>query len=243
MSIFTIADLHLSTNQSTNKSMEVFGKRWLGYVEKLKKNWNAVVSPTDTVILPGDISWAMTLSEAAEDFRFLDGLNGTKIVGKGNHDFWWATMNKVQTFFEENQIETVKCLYNNAFLAENFVICGSRGWFNDQSLGGIPENTDYAKIINREVMRLRISLEAGKSYPDHLERLVFLHFPPLFREFRCEEIINVLKEYGIKRCYYGHIHGCYDQPSSFTDDGITYTLISADYLNFVPKLIVPKKNP
>lgn len=243
MSIFTIADLHLSTNQSTNKSMEVFGKRWLGYVEKLKKNWNAVVSPTDTVILPGDISWAMTLKEATEDFRFLDELNGTKIIGKGNHDFWWATMNKVQNFFEENEIKTVKCLYNNAFLTEDFVICGSRGWFNDQSLGGIPENTDYDKIINREVMRLKLSLDGAKVYPDELERLVFLHFPPLFREFRCQEIINVLKEYGVKRCYYGHIHGCYDQPSSFEDDGITYTLISADYLNFVPKLIVPEKKP
>ena len=240
MSIFTIADLHLSTNQSTNKSMEVFGKRWLGYVEKLRKNWNAIVSPTDTVILPGDISWAMTLKEAADDFRFLDELNGTKIVGKGNHDFWWATMNKVQTFFEENNIGTVKCLYNNAFVAEDFVICGSRGWFNDQSLGGIPENTDYGKIINREVMRLKLSLEQAKSYPPELERLVFLHFPPLFRDFRCEEIIDVLKEYGIKRCYYGHIHGCYDQPPCFTDDGITYTLISADYLNFIPKIIIPE---
>jgi predicted phosphohydrolase len=209
-------------------------------VEKLKKNWNAVVTPRDTVILPGDISWAMTLSEATDDFRFLDELNGTKIVGKGNHDFWWATMNKVQTFFAENHIESIKCLHNNAFAAENFVICGSRGWFNDQSLGGIPENTDYEKIINREVMRLKLSLEMGKNYPKELERLVFLHFPPLFKDFRCEEIIAVLKEYGIKRCYYGHIHGCYDQPSSFSDNGITYPLISADHLNFTPKIIIPE---
>ncbi len=237
MSIFTIADLHLSTNETTNKSMEVFGKRWQNYVEKLTRNWNALVTPADTVILPGDISWAMTLKEAKEDLTFLDSLPGFKIIGKGNHDFWWATLSKIHAFFEENDIHTVKCLYNNALLAEDLVICGSRGWFNDESLNGIPENTDYDKIIHREAMRLRLSLEDGKQYPGDLERVVFLHFPPVFREFRCEEILSVLKEYGIKRCFYGHIHGCYDHPNSFVEDGITYSLISADHLNFIPKKI------
>ena len=237
MSIFTIADLHLSTNASTNKSMEVFGKRWRDYVEKLKRNWNAIITPNDTVILPGDISWAMTLAEAREDLLLLDSLPGNKIIGKGNHDFWWATLKKTETFFEENEIHSIRCLYNNAYLVENLVICGSRGWFNDESLNGIPENTDYEKIVKREAMRLRLSLEDGKQYPEELERVVFLHFPPVFREFRCEEILNVLKEYGVKQCFYGHIHGCYDQPSSFMEDGITFSLISADYLNFTPKKI------
>lgn len=237
MSIFTIADLHLSTNESTNKSMEVFGRRWKDYVEKMKHNWNSLVTSDDTVIIPGDISWAMTLKEATQDLLLLDSLPGKKIIGKGNHDFWWATMSKIGSFFEENDIRSIRCLYNNAFLVEELVICGSRGWFNDESLNGIPENTDYEKIVNREVMRLKISLEDGKRFPVELERVAFLHFPPLFRDFRCQEIIHVLKEYGVRRCFYGHIHGCYDQPSSFLDDGITYTLISADHLNFIPRKI------
>lgn len=239
MSIFTIADLHLSTNESTNKSMEVFGRRWKDYVEKLKKNWNALVGPDDTVIIPGDISWAMHLKEAAEDLILLDSLPGQKIIGKGNHDFWWATLSKLNTFFEEHNIHSIQCLYNNAHLVEDLVICGSRGWFNDESLNGVPENTDYGKIVNREVMRLKLSLEDGKRFPEELERAVFLHFPPVFRDFRCQEIIDVMKEYGVKRCFYGHIHGCYDQPSTFSDDGITYELISADFLNFIPKKITP----
>ena len=148
-------------------------------------------------------------------------------------------MSKIGTFFEENNIHSIKCLYNNAFLTENFVVCGSRGWFNDQSLSGVPENTNYDKIIHREVMRLRLSLEEGKKFPTESERIVFLHFPPLFREFRCQEIIDILKEYGVTRCFYGHIHGCYEEASSFIDDGILYTLISADYLNFTPKKILP----
>ncbi len=239
MSIFTIADLHLSTNDSTNKSMEIFGRRWHNYVDKLKQNWNSLVRPSDTVIIPGDISWAMTLKEATEDFTFLNSLPGTKIIGKGNHDFWWATASKLNAFFAEHEFQSVKCLYNNAFLVEDFVICGSRGWFNDENLDGIPENTDYEKIVHREVMRLRLSLEEGRKYPETLERLVFLHFPPVFRNFRCQEIINILKEYGVTRCFYGHIHGCYDQPDSFANDGIIYTLVSADYLNFIPKKIFP----
>ena len=237
MSIFTIADLHLSTNVTTNKSMEVFGKRWKNYVEKLKQNWEALVEPTDTVIIPGDISWAMSLEEAKEDFTFLESLPGQKIIGKGNHDFWWATLSKIGAFFKENEIHSIQCLYNNAFLVENLVICGSRGWFNDENLNGVPENTDYDKIVNREVMRLKMSLEDGKKFPEEFERVVFLHFPPVFREFRCDEILKVLKDYGVKRCFYGHIHGCYDHPGSFTDDGITYCLISADHLNFIPRKI------
>ncbi len=237
MSIFTIADLHLSINETTNKSMEVFGKRWKNYVEKLKQNWEALVAPSDTVIIPGDISWAMNLKEAKEDMLFLDSLPGQKIIGKGNHDFWWATLSKTHAFFEENDIHSIQCLYNNAFWVEDLIVCGSRGWFNDESLNGIPENTDYNKIINREVMRLKLSLEEGKQFPKELERVVFLHFPPVFREFRCEEILEILKVYNIKRCFYGHIHGCYDHPGTFMDDGITYSLISADHLNFIPRKI------
>ncbi len=219
--------------------MEVFGARWKDYTEKLKKNWTALVKPTDTVILPGDISWAMTLEEAENDFAFLNSLPGTKIIGKGNHDFWWATMKKIDAFFAEKNFQTIRFLYNNAIRVENFIICGSRGWFYDASQGGLPDNTDYQKIVNREVMRLRMSLEAAKSFPPECERIVFLHFPPVFRGFRCNEITELLKEYGIRRCWFGHIHGVYNLPRTFVADGISFSLVSADFLNFIPQLVFP----
>ena len=114
MSIFAIGDLHLSTNQNTNKSMEKFGRRWLGYTDKLRRNWEAVVSPEDTVVIPGDISWAMKMEEALSDFMFLESLPGQKLIGKGNHDFWWCTASKMNAFFEDNHINSIRVLNNNA---------------------------------------------------------------------------------------------------------------------------------
>ena len=126
MSIFVLADLHLSTDSKTNKSMEVFGARWQDYMTKIEKNWNAVVGENDTVIVPGDISWATRLEDAESDLRFLNSLNGKKLIGKGNHDFWWSTASKLNVFFEQNNFNTIKLLHNNAHIVENFVICGSR---------------------------------------------------------------------------------------------------------------------
>lgn len=243
MSLFAISDLHLSTNQNTNKSMEVFGSRWKNYTEKIRQQWNLLVTENDTVVIPGDISWAMNLDEAISDFTFLDSLPGQKIIGKGNHDFWWATAAKFNAFLEANKFSTIKLLYNNALAAEGFIICGSRGWYNDENLNNIPENTDYDKIIRREVIRLTMSLEAGKKLQNeqaqNAEMLVFLHFPPVFRDFRCEEIIDTLKSFGIRRCFYGHIHGGCDFPAVFEDDGIDYRILSADQVKFTPQMIFP----
>ena len=234
MAVYTISDLHLSINQKTNKSMEVFGSRWKHYIERIESNWRRLVEPSDTVIIPGDISWAMTLEEAVEDFAFLDALPGTKIIGKGNHDYWWATLSKASAFFEKHGYHTLKLLHNNAFVAEDFVICGSRGWFSDETVGTIPQGTDYQKIVSRESIRLRISLEQAETLAPEKEKLVFLHFPPVFRDFCCCEIVSVLKEFHIQRCFYGHIHGVYDVPGAFTHDGIRFTMVSADFREFVP---------
>lgn len=242
MALYVLSDLHLSTNQKTNKSMEVFGPRWKNYMERIEQNWGRLVTPLDTVIIPGDISWAMTLDEAKDDFAYLDALPGTKIISKGNHDYWWATQTKAYSFFEKNGYQSIKLLHNNAFAVENFIICGSRGWFSDENVGSIPKGTDYQKIVSREAIRLRISLsEANKLKEQHgdSEVLVFLHFPPVFREFRCEEILDVLREFNVRRCFYGHIHGVYDIPGSFTFDGIQFTMVSADYRDFIP-LHIPK---
>ena len=136
MAIFTIADLHLSTHETTNKSMEVFGRRWERYTERLKQRWEAVVTDADTVVIGGDISWALTLEEALDDLRFIDALPGKKILLKGNHDFWWCTMQKHRHFFEQHGIRSISFLFNNAHEVGDFVIAGTRGWFQDDD-GGI----------------------------------------------------------------------------------------------------------
>lgn len=240
MSIFVIGDLHLSTNRTTNKSMEVFGRRWQDYTEKLRRNWQAVVTDQDTVVIPGDISWAMNLDEALSDLRFLDALPGQKLIGKGNHDFWWATTNKMNTFFEANGIRSLHVLNNNAYLAEQHVLCGTRGWFLEEKQQVAVGTVDYAKIINREVIRLRLSLDAAvrlqkehaESTGDHLPISVFLHFPPVWLDFICRPFVDVLHEYGDPDCYFGHIHGMYHVPMTFDFEGIRMRLVSSDALDF-----------
>jgi len=208
MSLYAISDLHLSTNANTGKSMEVFGPRWQNYIERIEKNWRAVINSDDVVVIPGDISWAMTMEEALPDLKFIDSLPGRKIIGKGNHDFWWSTVSKMRKFFEENSITSIDILYNNAAETNEFIICGSRGWFNDESRQSTVGNTepDYDKIVAREAMRLRMSLEDGlrlkneameRDSDNGKELLVFLHFPPVYADFICREIIDVLHEYGI----------------------------------------------
>ncbi len=193
MSLFCISDLHLSTGEKTNKSMEVFGSRWSAYTEKLEKNWRAVIKDTDDVVIAGDISWALKLEEAESDLLFLDSLPGTKYIGKGNHDFWWSTAAKMQATFDKLGIKTIKPLYNNAYALEDFIICGSRGWFTDKTQQNTVGEVDYEKIINREIVRLKISLDAGRKLKEEkdLPILVFLHFPPVWHDYICNEIIDV----------------------------------------------------
>ncbi len=237
MAVFVLSDLHLSTNRDTDKSMEVFGGKWQDYMNRIKNNWNRLVAPNDTVIVNGDISWAMTLDEAKSDFDFLNSLNGTKIISKGNHDFWWSTLSKINVFFEENKFDTIKILHNNAHIAENFVICGSRGWYNDDKISTMPKTADYQKIVSREAARLKISLCEGEKLGGDREKLVFLHFPPVWGDFVCEEMVDVLKSFDVKRCFFGHIHGLYDIPPNFIHENIKFIMTSADFLNFTPLYI------
>jgi predicted phosphohydrolase len=171
----------------------------------------------------------MKLKETQKDFAFLHSLPGQKIIAKGNHDLWWETMKKMNGFLEQNEFSRLHFLFNNAYDVGSYALCGSRGWFFE-------EDGEDQKVLLREVGRLRMSLEEGKKIGK--EPIVFLHYPPIYQDTRCKEILEVLKEYGVRRCYYGHLHG----PSICSAvngevDGITYRLVSGDSLEFCPHLI------
>ncbi len=240
MSLYVIADLHLSTLDSTNKSMEVFGKRWDGYMTRIQNNWKRLVTDEDTVVIPGDISWALSLDEAVSDLKFIDSLPGKKILGKGNHDFWWCTMKKHDELFKKHDIKTISFLFNNAYEADGYIIAGTRGWYNDDDAKNAPDNTDFDKMIRRESIRLRASLDAAarlKEASPEKEIVAFMHFPPFWNGKASDEIVNILKEYGIKNLYFGHIHGGGVDKASFEYEGISMTLISADHIEFIPKIV------
>lgn len=240
MSIYVMADLHLST--TTNKPMGIFGSRWCDHMEKIKKNWSAIISDDDTVIVPGDISWAIDYKEAYDDFKFINELPGKKLLGKGNHDYWWGTMAKNRTFVKENSFETIDFLYNNAYKVENYIVCGTRGWYVDEKLQNETNEPEYQKIVLREAQRLKMSLEEAVKLRENGEQiLVFFHFPPVFKSFVCNELLDVLYEYGIKNCYFGHIHGTYNVPRRFEYNGINFTLISSDFLSFIPMIVMPEE--
>ncbi|MBE6576659.1 MAG: serine/threonine protein phosphatase [Ruminococcaceae bacterium] len=238
MAVFVIADLHLATANS-QKSMEVFGKRWNNYINKLSDNWKRVVCENDTVIIAGDISWALTTEDALSDLLWLNALPGKKIILKGNHDFWWSTVTKLQAFFKEHNITTIEILNNNATQAEGYIIAGSRGWFTDRTMQNAEENVDYDKIVNREAIRLNMSLSEAQNLSGQTGKpiIAFLHFPPVWGEFVCRPILDVLKKYDISTCYFGHIHGSYAHSDSFNFDNITFRMISADFLDFLPRIV------
>lgn len=240
MSLYTIADLHLSTFDKTNKSMEVFGKSWADYILRIENNWRRLITDEDTVVIPGDVSWALSLEEAESDLRFIDSLPGKKIIGKGNHDFWWSTMRKHEAFFEKCGISSISFLFNNAHEVDKYIIAGTRGWYNDEDAINAPDNADFEKLTNRENLRLRMSLSEAKRLQEkspEKEIIAFMHFPPFWNGKSSDGLIDALKEYGVKRVYFGHIHGNYTTPPHFNCDGIEMHIISADYLRFTPKHI------
>ena len=225
MSLFAIGDLHLALG-SPEKNMEAFGGRWIGYTEKIRHGFD-LVREEDLCVICGDTSWAMDLEEALPDFRFLNDLPGKKLLLKGNHDYWWTTAAKMKAFFDRNGLDRLSLLHNSCFAWEDLAICGTRGWFFEEETG-----TEHdAKILRREVGRLRTSLEAAGGR----EKLVFLHYPPLYRNYTCPEILSVLGEYSVRECCYGHIHGRGAHAAFIGEDrGVRYRLVSADYLDFFP---------
>lgn len=229
MSIYVIADLHLSFTQ--NKPMNIFGDNWTNHEEKIKQNWLEKVKPDDTVILPGDFSWATYLEDTKLDFEYLNNLPGKKILLKGNHDYWWTTLKSMRKFISDNNFENIDFLYNNSYLVEDKIIVGTRGWV-------LQDTEESRKMINRENERLKLSLKSAiENFGEDKEIIVFMHYPPLSSKNLLNnlhlEFYKTMKQYDVKRCYYGHLHGNSHMDAIEGEiGGIDFNLVSADYLDF-----------
>jgi len=222
--LYAIGDLHLSFE--ANKPMDVFGPLWAGYVDRLRAGLSCI-GPEDTTVLLGDLSWSMDLAHAREDFAFINAIPGRKIILKGNHDYWWTTASKFYKFCEDQGFSNLWILNNNFYTYGDTAICGTRGWFFEEEKGSAHDE----KIMNRELIRLETSLrEAGER-----EKLCFLHYPPIYRGYRCQPILDLLHRYGVKQCWYGHLHAESHRLAVRGDfEGIDFRLVSADYVNFSP---------
>lgn len=225
MALYALGDLHLGL--SVNKPMHVFG--WSDHVRRLEEAFSRL-GEDDVTVLCGDTSWGIDLAESLADFQFIDRLPGKKLILKGNHDYWWGTAAKMKKFWEDNGVTTIDILHNNCHFYGDYALCGTRGWFYEEERSG-----HNAKVLNREVMRLETSLKAAGDRPI----LAFLHYPPLYAGYRCPEILQKLEEYHVEQCFYGHLHGpTHRRAVEGTVGGVTYHLVSADYLEFVPKKIL-----
>ena len=224
MALYAIGDLHLCLGAS--KPMDVFGGAWVGYMDKLKEGLS-VIGPEDTTVFLGDLSWALGLDEARDDFSWINKIPGRKIILKGNHDYWWSTAAKFYKFCDVNSFSNQWILNNNHFEYDGWAICGTRGWFFEEERS----DTHDEKVFKRELLRLETSLRSAGDLP----KLVFLHYPPMYKGYSCDEIIDLLHRYGVRRCFYGHLHGAsHGLALEGMWDGIDYRLLSADRLNFRP---------
>lgn len=226
MALYAIGDLHLSLG--SDKPMDVFGGAWVGYVDKLREGLS-VIGPEDTTVLLGDLSWALDLNGAREDFAMIAAIPGRKIIVKGNHDYWWTTAAKFYRFCEENGFPDLHLLNNNCYFYNGIALTGTRGWFFEEDA---PDGSHNDKIFKRELLRLEASLRAAGDTP---EKLCFLHYPPRYRGYECPEILALLERYGVKECCYGHLHGSSHRLAiEGVHHGVTYRLCAADYTNFAP---------
>lgn len=229
MALYAIGDLHLCLG--AEKPMDIFGGAWVGYMDKLQQGLS-VVKPEDTLVLLGDLSWALELSQATADFAWINRIPGRKIILKGNHDFWWSTAAKFYNFCEQNGFQDMFILNNNHYLYEDVAICGTRGWFFEEDRSGAHDE----KVFRRELIRLEASLQSAGDK----QKMVFLHYPPRYKGYECGEILELLQKYGVRNCFYGHLHGAsHGLAMQGLWDGIDYRLVSADKLDFQPFLVMP----
>ena len=228
MALYAIGDLHLCLGAP--KPMDIFGGTWVGYMDKLRQGMS-VIGPDDTTVLLGDLSWALDLENAKADFAWINEIPGRKIILKGNHDYWWSTAAKFNKFCTENGFSDQWILNNNHFVYDGYAICGTRGWFYEEQRSSEHDE----KVFKRELMRLEASLKSAGD----LHKIVFLHYPPKYKGYECPEIIDLMKRYDVRQCFYGHLHGAsHGLAMEGQWDGIDYRLVSADKLAFRPFMVI-----
>ena len=229
MALYAIGDLHLCLGAP--KPMDIFGGAWVGYMDKLKKGVS-VIGEGDTTVLLGDLSWALDLQEAGADFAWINEIPGRKIILKGNHDYWWSTKAKFDKFCAEKGFSGQFILNNNHYVYDDIAICGTRGWFFEEERSGQHDE----KVFRRELMRLETSLKSAGDLP----KMVFLHYPPRYKGYTCDPILELLQKYEVHRCFYGHLHGAsHGLAMEGIWDGVEYKLVSADKLDFKPFCVIP----
>ena len=228
MALYAIGDLHLCLGAP--KPMDIFGGAWVGYMDKLREGLS-VIRPEDTTVLMGDLSWALDLEHAAADFALINEIPGRKVILKGNHDYWWSTVAKFNKFCDKNNFSNMCILNNNHYEYNGYAICGTRGWFYEEERSGEHDE----KVFKRELMRLEASLKSAGG----LHKLVFLHYPPKYKGYECQEIIDLMKKYDVRQCFYGHLHGAsHGLAMEGQWDGIEYHLLAADKVGFQPFVVI-----
>lgn len=229
MALYAIGDLHLCLG--ADKPMDIFGGAWVGYMEKLRQGLH-MIQPEDTTVLLGDLSWALDLNDAKADFDFINQIPGRKIILKGNHDYWWSTVAKFNKFCQENGYTDQFILNNNHYEYNGYAICGTRGWFFEEERSGAHDE----KVFKRELLRLEASLRSAGDLP----KIVFLHYPPKYKGYECPEILELLKHYDVRRCFYGHLHGAsHALAMEGIWDGVDFRLVAADKIGFQPVMVLP----
>ena len=228
MALWAISDLHLAI--SSDKPMDIFGKKWSNHHVKINKNWISKISPGDTILIAGDISWSMHMTEGMDDLEWIHQLPGRKILIKGNHDYWWSSITKLNALYAD-----MNFIQNNFFNYNDIAICGTRGW-------NCPGSTKFSihdeKIYNRELIRLRISLDAAVK-SGYKKFIVMLHYPPTNDKFEETGFINIAKEYNVESVIYGHLHGAsLNRLYEGNIEGVNYIVTSCDYLDFDPLKII-----
>ena len=246
MRIWAIADLHLSKNPSVQKPMDEFGGVWVNHDEKLKENWESMVAPEDTLIIPGDISWALRYEQARDDLAWIDALPGNKLLLKGNHDLWWTSLAKMR-----GDYESIEYIQNDAHLRGNAVIFGSRGWMCHGSASFLEDEEANAKIYRREVLRLEMSMERALAICEQQEELRgerpviigAMHYPPSNGQGEETDFTKLFAQAGASCVVYGHLHGsdAFGERILKSSEGVDYHLVSLDRLDCVPKLIYEER--